>query len=73
MINFSPTHLTSVETDKGKINVMAKKTKDNEFLLDFGYPKRLVMVSVKDCSECIVIDGIVISNEEIAKVVDPIE
>ncbi len=43
MINFSPTHLTSVETDKGKINVEAKKVTDDSYQLIFGYPQFATM------------------------------
>lgn len=38
-MNFSPTVLTSVETDKGKINVLAKKVDDDNYYIEVGYPK----------------------------------
>lgn len=72
-MNFSPTHLTSVETDKGKINVMAKKVDEDEYLLEIGYPNIRAKVIVQ--STCVGVDvpsGIYIIAEEIQKVLAPI-
>ncbi len=41
-MNFSPTHLTSVECGKGRINVEAKKVADDSYLI-FGYPQFATM------------------------------